>query len=137
MSKSKAKTKRNPNSKPKNQTHFLTTPPYEQRKRKERREDIFYSLAMVLFFCVFVGLPVTLLGATLSENNNSADKPAVSSTPNVNLTTGVDGHLSDGNIDPKDVEESDYDKYLKEQQQEQQQEQTANPSEATPTENAE
>lgn len=142
MPKSKAKTKRDPKSKPKNKTTFLgeshfrgeQQPLHELKRKKQLRENFFYTMVMVLMVAMFVGVPVASYLGAKNGPTDSQDKPAVSSTPNVNLETGVDGHLSDGSIDPSVVEENDLDKYQKQREEQQ----TTNTEEApTTTENGE
>ena len=145
MPKSKAKTKRDPKSKPKNKTTFLgeshfrgeQQPLHELKRRKQLRENFLYTMVMVLMVAMFVGVPVASYLGAKNEPTDPKNAPAVSSTPNVNLETGVDGHLSDGSVDPSVVQENETEQYLKQQGQSAEGEGTEESSKPTTDENAE
>lgn len=145
MPKSKAKTKRDPKSKPKNKTTFLgeshfrgeQQPLHELKRKKQLRENFFYTMVMVLMVAMFVGVPVASYLGAKNEPTDPKNAPAVSSTPNVNLETGVDGHLSDGSVDPSVVQENETEQYLKQQGQSVEGEGTEESSKPTTDENAE
>lgn len=145
MPKSKAKTKRDPKSKPKNKTTFLgeshfrgeQQPLHELKRRKQLRENFFYTMVMVLMVAMFVGVPVASYLGAKNEPTDPANAPAVSSTPNINLETGVDGHLSDGSVDPSVVQENETEQYLKQQEQQTTEGDTVDNPTATTDEKAE
>lgn len=77
----KSKSKRNPKSKPKSKGNFMgyeavdTTSP-EAKKRKRIRDNIFYSVVLLLFAALFIGVPA----ATIWGNSQEDSVPATETT---------------------------------------------------------
>ena len=145
MPKSKAKTKRDPKSKPKNKSTFLGESSFkgeplsshELKRKRQRRENIFYTAIMTLIVAMFVGVPVASYLGGKNEPTDPQNAPAVSTTPNVNLETGVDGHLSDGVVDPSVVKENELNEYLNEKETSSNSEDAGDGSDSTTTKNEE
>lgn len=106
----KSKSKRNPKSKPKHKVHPLHAHYFqdqpmspEEIKKRQRRESLLTTGILTIFLGMFIGIPLLGYFGQKTQPIAPDESPAVSSTPDVNLTDGVDGHISDGVVTEDDI----------------------------------